>query len=294
MNTHFRSGYVTIFGLPNAGKSTLMNALLDVKLSITSPRPQTTRRRVLGILNKPEFQAVFLDTPGILRPKYQLQEKMMTILRASISDADLLLLISDITRKIHPLGIDLKDINKSGKPLILVLNKIDVVEKNTILPIIDIYRQWYPFKTIIPISAKDRDGLNLVETNIQANLPLNPPYYPTDIISDHPERFFVAEIIREHIFNEFQQEIPYSTEVQVDTFKEREKGKDFISATIYVERPSQKGILIGNKGAAIKRISMHAREQIEAFLERKIYLQIFVKVSENWRKDENKLKRLGY
>lgn len=294
MNSTFRSGYITIIGLPNSGKSTLMNGLLDIKLSIISPKPQTTRRRVLGILNKPDCQAIFLDTPGILKPRYGLQEKMMRNLYDAIGDADLLLMIVDAVNRQHPVEIDLERLNRDGKPVILLLNKIDLLDKKDLLPLIDIYQNWYPFEAIIPISALERDGLDQVEQEILKFLPLHPPYYPQDILSEHPERFFVAEIIREHIFMKFQQEIPYATEVEIDQFREQSGRKDYISATIFVERRSQRGILIGNKGAAIKEISSSARKDIEEFLDRPVYLDLHVKVNENWRKDEQKLKRLGY
>ncbi len=294
MSKQFRSGYVTLFGLPNSGKSTLMNALLDVKLSIISPKPQTTRRRVLGILNKPLFQAIFLDTPGIVDPKYMLQKKMMTSMRAAIDDADILALIVDISRKTHPVDIDLLSLNKEKKPVLLLLNKIDLIEKKELLPIMDRYQSFYPFRAIIPISSKKKDGLDLVESAIYEQLPEHPPFYPDDILSEHPERFFVAEIIREHIFNYFQEEIPYSTEVQIEEFRERHKGKDFIAASIFVERRSQKGIIIGRGGSAIKTVSSAARQDIEEFLGRKVFLELLVKVNQNWRKDDGKLKQLGY
>jgi len=289
-----KSGYVALIGLPNSGKSTIMNAMLDIKLSIISPKPQTTRRRVLGILNKPELQAIFLDTPGILEPKYNLQKKMMKSLEASVEDADLLILISDVSKKQHPAEVDLITLNQQKKPVILLLNKIDLVEKQELLPLIEIYSAWYKFVSIIPISALKTDGLDTVEKAIADSLPEHPPYYPEDILSEHPERFFVAELIREQIFNRFQQEIPYSTEVQIEEFKERSSAKDFISATIFVERRSQKGIIIGKNGSAIKQISSAARADIESFLGRNVFLQLNVKVNENWRKDDIKLKRLGY
>jgi GTP-binding protein Era len=289
-----KAGYVTLIGLPNSGKSTFMNTILDIKLSIISAKPQTTRRRILGILNKPSLQAIFLDTPGIIEPKYNLQKKMMHSMQTSIEDADLLILIVDACQKMHPVKIDLPTLNNKNIPCILLLNKIDLIDKKRLLPLIDSYSKWYDFISIIPISALKTDGLKEVEKAIFEALPDHPPYYPDDILSEHPQRFFVAELIREQIFHRFQQEIPYSTEVQIEEFKERAGGKDFISATIFVERKSQKGIIIGQKGAAIKQISSSARNDIEAFLGRDVFLQLNVKVNENWRKDDKKLKRLGY
>jgi len=291
---NFKSGYVAIVGLPNAGKSTLLNALLNIKLSIISSKPQTTRRKILGILNKPEYQVVFIDTPGILKPKYKLHTRMMEQVHAAMEDADLLVLIVDVTNSKHPIEIDLPAMNPKNKPVLLLLNKVDLINKQELLPLIDLYKDFYPFQEIIPISALNRDGVDKVEEEIVQRLPNHPPFYPPDILSDQPERFFVAEIIREKIFERFFQEVPYSTEVVVEEFKERPSGKDYIYAIIYVERPTQKGIIIGKKGEALKRIGEAARKEIEEFLGRKVFLELRVKVNENWRYDERKLKRLGY
>lgn len=291
---NFKSGYVAIIGLPNAGKSTLLNALLNIKLSIISSKPQTTRRKILGILNKPEYQVVFIDTPGILKPKYKLHTRMMEQVHAAMEDADLLVLIVDVTNSKHPIEIDLPAMNPKNKPVLLLLNKVDLINKQELLPLIDLYKDFYPFQEIIPISALNRDGVDKVEEEIVQRLPNHPPFYPPDILSDQPERFFVAEIIREKIFERFFQEVPYSTEVVVEEFKERPSGKDYIYAIIYVERPTQKGIIIGKKGEALKRIGEAARKEIEEFLGRKVFLELRVKVNENWRYDERKLKRLGY
>lgn len=291
---NFKAGYVAIIGLPNAGKSTLLNTLLNVKLSIISDKPQTTRRRIPGILNKENFQAVFLDTPGILKPKYKLHARMMEQVHSALDDADLLLLIVDAKGRRHPVDIDLNLLNPARKPVILLLNKVDLINKQDLLPLIDLYKDFYAFEEIIPISALTGDGVDKVEAAIEARLPFHPPFYPPDILSDQPERFFVAEIIREKIFEKFYQEIPYSTEVVVEEFKERPGQKDYIYAIIYVERNSQKGIIIGKKGEALKRIGETARKEIEAFLGRPVFLELRVKVNEKWRYDERKLKRLGY
>ncbi len=290
----FRAGYTALIGRPNAGKSTLMNSLLDIKLSIISPRPQTTRRQVFGILNSEMAQIVFIDTPGLLKPKYQLQKKMMEYVDAALNDADLLLLLIDVTAKYHPQDIDLKKINPKQLPVILLLNKVDLLPKQDLLPLIDTYRTFYPFAEIIPISALKEDGLQSLKDSLVERMPFAPPYYPPDVLTDQPERFFVAELIRERIFRSFYQEVPYSTEVLIEEFKERKKGKDFIAATVIVEKRSQKGILIGKNGETLKKIGSDARREIEKFLGREVYLELRVKVQEDWRKNDLKLKRLGF
>ncbi len=290
----FRAGYVAIIGRPNAGKSTLLNSLLNTKLSAISPRPQTTRRRVLGILNEEQMQIIFLDTPGLLKPRYQLQEKMMLHVRMALQDADILLFIVDVTEKQHPIELNINKEAFENKPMILALNKIDLIHKGDVLPLIDTYKNFLPFQAIIPISALQHDGLEELKKELYRYLPVSPPYYSQDMLSDQPERFFVAEIIRERIFHLFHEEIPYSTEVVVEEFKERPSGKDYIYAVIYVERASQKGIIIGKKGEALKKIGAQARKEIETFLGREVYLELHVKVNENWRKNDKKLKQLGY
>jgi GTP-binding protein Era len=292
----YKSGYVTIIGYPNAGKSTLMNALLDIKLSITSPKPQTTRKRVVGILNKENFQSIFLDTPGLLKPRYELQEKMMNYVDAALQDADVLLIIVDASAKRPPLTFEMDKIKKKEMPIILILNKIDLVEKQVLLQLIDRYQKIAPFKAIIPVSALNNDGTDILQEEMVKYLPLGRPFYPPDAITDHPEKFFAAEIIREKIFLQFEQEIPYSTEVTVEIFKEDENNKNvmYIYAVINVERKTQKGILIGKQGAAIKKLGQKARKDIEALIGKKIYLDLNVKIAEGWRKSSLKLKRLGY
>jgi len=290
----FRAGYAALIGMPNAGKSTLMNSILDIKLSIISPKPQTTRRRVLGILNREKAQVVFIDTPGILKPRYELQKKMMEHVDRALADADVILLIIDAAEKKHPLNINLKDLNRQSKPVLLLLNKIDLMPKQDLLGLIEVYSKFYPFKSVIPLSALKNDGIASMEKELFKFLPYSPPYYPPDILTDQPERFFVSEIIRERIFNLFYQEIPYSTEVVIEEFKERQKGKDFISAVIMVERKSQKGILIGKGGEILKKIGQEARKNIKELLGKDVYLELRVKVNEDWRKKDFKLKRLGY
>jgi len=297
MNT--KTGYVTILGLPNAGKSTLLNALLGQKLSITTKKPQTTRKRLLGILSDENYQIIFLDTPGILKPAYLLQEKMMDSVVQSIKDADVLILILDVA--LDPGGEKtLKDafiydlLSKSKKPKILLLNKIDLSSQEQVNELIEKVGKTNYFKRIIPISSKLAYNVHTVISEIIESLPEGPKYYPDENISDENERFFVSEIIREKIFEHYKDEIPYSCEVVIVDFKEREGRKDFIQAEIIVERDSQKGILIGKQGTALKRIGEESRTSIEEFLQRPVYLDLHVKVRSKWRTDENMLKSFGY
>jgi GTP-binding protein Era len=294
---NYKSGYIAIIGQPNAGKSTLMNTLLDVKLSITSPRPQTTRRRVMGIFNEKNLQIVFLDTPGILKPKYSLQKEMMNYVNMAIVDADLLVYILDGTTNQDKVFEDtekLANINPAGKPVIAAINKIDLISKSLLLPMIEKLNLVYPFESIIPISAKNNDGLKELIESFCEYIPLHPPFYDPEMLTDQPERFFVAELIREQVFFQYQKEIPYSIEVLIIEFKERQKGKDYIAAELYVERESQKAIVIGKKGEALKNLSHRARKEIEKFLDKEIFLEVFVRVKKNWRQDEHLLKQFGY
>jgi GTP-binding protein Era len=294
-----KSGYVTILGLPNAGKSTLMNALLGQKLSITTSKPQTTRKRILGILSEENYQVIFLDTPGILKPGYLLQEKMMKAVENSLKDADVIILIADVIE--DPTGDKLlknefvsKSISKKKKPLLLLLNKIDLTSQDAVKNLITKFELMKRFDKVIPISASLNFNLHQVLTEIINYLPENPRYYPDDIISEENERFFVSEIIREKVFEEYKEEIPYSTEVIIVDFKERQEKKDFIQAEIIVEKESQKGIIIGKNGAAIKKLGEVSRKAIEEFLQRQVFLELRVKVKSKWRSDEKILKQLGY
>ncbi len=290
---NFKAGYVTIIGAPNAGKSTLLNTIMGQKLSIVTPKAQTTRKNILSILNLPGKQIVFQDTPGIIKPSYKLQEIMMEYLSAAVEDADIVVYLVDATAIKPEKNISYTP-EKLNKPVILVLNKIDLLDKKELLPIMQMFSRLYNWDAVIPVSALKKDGTDILLTTLTELLPINPPYYPEEYITDLPEKFFVAEIIREKIFHYLSDELPYSTHVEVEQFKERERGKYFIQATIYVERKSQKIIVIGKQGSMIKRIGYAARVDIEKFLDQKIYLELFVKIFADWRKKDGKLKTLGY
>lgn len=293
-----RSGYVAIIGLPNAGKSTLMNAMLGQKISITTAKPQTTRKQIIGILSEEMYQIIFLDTPGILKPDYLLQQKMMGFVFASIDDADVLLFIVDITETTSVFekipAEFLSKLNSLNKPKILVINKIDLAQEPKIQSEIRKYQDLKFFDIIIPASAKVNFNTEKIVNAILQFIPEHPKYYPDDIISSANERFFVEEIIREKILELYHDEVPYSCETKVIEFKERQNGKNFISVEIYVERDSQKAILIGKGGKALKLLGENSRKDIESFLDRSVYLDLHVKVKSAWRKDENALKRFGY
>jgi len=294
-----KSGYVTIIGRPNAGKSTLMNALLGEKLSIVTSKPQTTRKRVLGILSDDDFQIIFLDTPGLLNPNYLMQERMIGYINQSIKDADILVFLVDMGSD-KELTQSLKNENYLSiarslkKTKLLVLNKIDLSNQIEVDKVYNEAEKLNLFEKIIPLSAVNlKNPLELISM-LKSYLPEHPKYYPDDQISDESERFFVSEIIREKIFEYYHDEIPFSVEVIVDDFKEREGRKDFISAFIIVERESQKPIIIGNKGNSIKMIGSKSREEIERFLGRPVYLELHVKVKPKWRSDEKFLRNFGY
>ncbi len=294
-----KSGYVAILGLPNTGKSTLLNALLGQKIAITNKKPQTTRKKILGILSDKNYQIIFLDTPGILSPSYLLQEKMMREVALSVHDADIILLLIDVKK--DPLGYEtfnqkfLADIlDKGRRKIVLLLNKIDLIKQNEAVRLLEHFESMNKFNAVIPISATLIFNLdNLIET-VVGELPEGPSYYPKDIIADENERFFVSEIIREKILELYREEIPYSVEVLISEFKEREESKDFISAEIVVERDTQKAIIIGRGGTAIKKLGEIARKAVEDFLQREVFLELRVKVRKNWRSDENLLKQFGY
>jgi GTP-binding protein Era len=294
-----KAGYVTILGKPNAGKSSLMNALLGQKISITTPKPQTTRKRILGILSDENYQIVFLDTPGILKPAYLLQEKMIDEIDLSVHDADIIILIIDIetdpqgeTTMKDELVAKLMELNK--KPKIVILNKADLSTHEHMKNVIKKFDESKNFAGIIPVSASIGYNISSVLAAIIENLPEGPKFYPDDIVSDESERFFVSEIIREKLFDLYMEEVPYSCEVLVVDFKEREDKKDFIQAEIVVEKESQKGIIIGKQGIAIKKLGQISRKSIEEFLQHDVYLDLRVKVRNKWRSDEKMLKSFGY
>ncbi len=286
-----KTGYVSIIGKPNVGKSTLLNRLLDTKIAIVGSKPQVTRDRILGILTEDNCQCCFLDTPGIIKPVYELHRLMVAKIKRAIEDADVIIWMIDPWSGAEDFPKDLMAAKRG--PVICVINKIDLVEKSKLLAIIETLKK-INLKEIIPVSALTGEGVDRLKKIIFEYLPEGPFLYPVEDISDRPERFFVAELIREKIFDHFQKEIPYATCVAIDDFREREKGKDYIRATIYVERPSQKIILVGKHGEALKNIGAEARKEIEKFLGRPVFLDLWVKVKENWRKDSKFLKEIGY
>jgi GTPase len=286
-----RSGYAALIGRPNVGKSTLMNALVGRKLSIVTSKPQTTRHRVLGILSDDDHQVIFLDTPGIIQPRYRLQESMMHTVDDAIAEADVLLFMADVTRD-EPDSMTLERIGE--RPALLLLNKMDLIDRHDALPRVARYQELRGFEEVIPISATKGFNLDVLIQEIRKRLPPGPPFYPKEMVSEHPERFFVAEIIREKIFQQFRDEVPYATQVNIVAYEEREGEKDFIDAEIVVERPTQKGILIGKGGQALKKVGTEARRDIEAFVERSVFLQLHVKVREDWRNRDTFLRSYGY
>ncbi|HEX7356684.1 MAG TPA: GTPase Era [Ignavibacteriaceae bacterium] len=294
-----KAGYAAIIGLPNVGKSTLMNALLEQKISITTSKPQTTRKRILGILSEEDYQIIFLDTPGILKPVYLLQEKMMEEIDLSVKDADVFVIIYDVSSEQSFKGSEeneyiQKIISDQTKPKILVLNKIDTVTQAETVALLERFEKTNKFKSVIPISSNLKFNLKRLLDEILDCIPEGPKFYPDDIVSEETERFFVAEIIREKIFELYEDEVPYSCEVLIAEFKERENAKDFISAEIVVERETQKPIIIGKSGRAIKELGEKSREGIEEFLGKEVYLELRVKVREKWRSNLNMLKSFGY
>jgi GTP-binding protein Era len=280
-----KSGFVAIIGRPNVGKSTLTNALMNFKISAVSPKPQTTRQRIVGIANGPDYQMLFLDTPGVLTPRYELQRLMAKEIEAALADADVVVLVvepefgTDTDSLIQGLQARVPETKT-----VVAVNKIDTVPKPELLPVIRAFSE-KGYAVIIPVSALKRDGIDDLRAAILAKLPEGMPYYPQDQLTTQPERFFVAELIREALFACYGEEIPYSTIVEIDEFKEREGRKDLVRAVIYVERDSQKAILIGSKGKALRQLGSRARERIEAFLERPVYLELWVKVKAGWRQD---------
>lgn len=294
-----KAGYVTIIGKPNTGKSTMMNALIGSKLSIVSPKPQTTRKSVIGILTGDDYQIVFKDTPGVLSPRYELHKNMMQYVESAIAETDMIVVMIDLTDinfERPSFGKALSEfLQKIDKPAYLLLNKVDLIpDKKTILPIMYHFKSLDIFKEIIPISALNGDNLKELTEVLKQELPEGDFFYDPEQIGTQPQRFFAAEIIRENIFLAFEEEIPYSAEVQIAEFKEREEGKWFIAADIIVEKDTQKAIIIGKGGAKIKEIGEKSRIEIENHLDMEIYLKLFVKVRANWRKNKSMLGYYGY
>jgi GTP-binding protein Era len=291
----FRSGFVAIIGRPNVGKSTLLNRILGEKIVITSDKPQTTRNRIKGIHNFPGGQMIFIDTPGVHRASSPLNRYMVEQASSSIAEVDLVLYLAEAVSP-DPLREEpvLELLASAGKPVVLAINKIDMVPRESLLSMIDAFSALHPFKEIVPISAADGDGVERLIGCIAGYLPEGPLYFPEDILTDLPERFVVAEIIREKVFRLTHDEIPYSTAVEIDSFRERPDGLVAISATVNVERDSQKGIVIGKRGAMLKRIGSEARRDIEALLDARVYLELFVKVRRDWSENPRMLKEMGY
>lgn len=292
--TNHRAGFVNIVGNPNVGKSTLMNDLVGEKISIITSKAQTTRHRIMGIVNTPEYQIVFSDTPGVLKPKYKLQESMLEFSEGALTDADVLLYVTDVVEDPEKNKDFLDRVAKEKVPVLLVINKVDLLKNNDELDqIIDKWRTRLPNAEIFPVSAIEHFNIFNLKNRIIELLPPSPPFFGKDALTDKPMRFFVTEIIREKLLLNYDKEIPYSTEVLVEKFEEKEKSIH-IMAVIYVERDSQKGILIGKGGEKIKKVGIQARQDIETFFDKKVYLELFVKVEKDWRNKENKLRQFGY
>ena len=288
-----KSGFVNIIGNPNVGKSTLMNAMVGERLSIITPKAQTTRHRIFGILNEPEYQIVFSDTPGVIQPAYKMQEHMMKFVSEAFDDADVFLyLVEPGDRALKDAGF-FKKLSTTELPVLLIINKIDTTDQEKLEEEVAYWKESLPTAEIIPISALEKANIDYLLQRLVALIPLSPPYFDKEALTDKTERFFVSELVREQILLNYKKEIPYSVEVDVEEFKEEE---DIIRirAIIYVARDSQKGILIGHKGSMLKRVGIGARKQLEAFFSKQVHLETFVKVKKNWRDNDLQLKRFGY
>lgn len=295
METEHKAGFVNIVGNPNVGKSTLMNALVGERMSIITSKAQTTRHRIMGIVNAPAYQIVFSDTPGVLKPKYKLQESMLEFSEGALTDADILLYVTDVVEDPTKNADFLEKVAKEKVPVLLVINKIDLIKggSDELDSIVDRWKGLLPNAEVFPTSAAEGFNVDNLMKRIVELLPPSPPYFGKDALTDKPARFFVTEIIREKILLNYDKEVPYSTEVIVEKFEEKESSIH-IMAVVYVERESQKGILIGKGGAMLKKVGIQARKDIETFFGKRVYLEIFVKVEPNWRNRENKLKSFGY
>lgn len=288
-----KSGFVNIIGSPNVGKSTLMNELVGERLSIITSKAQTTRHRIMGIVNEKDYQICFSDTPGVLVPSYKLHEGMMQFVNTALQDADLFLLVTDFfEEEINDPEI-LERLKKASAPILVLINKLDLVDQAKMEEKVEMWSKKLPDADILPISAMHNANVDMVMKWILAKLPEGPAFYDKDALTDKPEKFFASEIIREKILQRFKKEIPYSVEVEIEEFKESDKIHR-IRAIIYVARESQKGIIIGHQGQALKSVGIDARKDLEKFFQKQVYLDLYVKVNKDWKQDENKLKRFGY
>lgn len=288
-----KAGFVNIVGNPNVGKSTLMNQLVGERISIATFKAQTTRHRIMGIVNRDDMQIVFSDTPGVLKPNYKLQESMLAFSESALTDADILLYVTDVVENPEKNIYFLEKVGRMDVPVLLLINKIDESDQKTLGDIVEKWHGLLPKAEILPISAKNKFGIDMLLKRIYDLLPECPPYFDKDQLTDKPARFFVSEIIREKILLYYDKEIPYSVEVRVDRFKEEQK-LIRINAVIYVERESQKGIIIGHQGFALKKVSTESRKALEKFFGKPIFLEIFVKVDKDWRSSEKELNSFGY
>jgi GTP-binding protein Era len=292
----FKSGFVAIAGAPNVGKSTLLNRILGEKISITSSKPQTTRNRILGILHRPKAQLVFIDTPGIHNARSPLNIRIVDTALSVLGDADLILMVADASEPdLESETVLVKKLHNQNRPVVLVLNKIDLIKKSNLSEIIEKVSGRYLFEKVVPVSAKHGSGIDVLVQSMEALLPQGPPFFPPESLTDLPERFIAAEMIREKVFRLTGQEIPYATAVTVDLFQvDDETSLVKIDASIHVERDSQKGIIIGKNGAKLKQIGAAARKEIEKMVGAKVFLKLFVRVQKNWSKDAKALRRFGY
>ncbi len=288
-----KAGFVNIVGNPNVGKSTLMNQLVGERISIATFKAQTTRHRIMGIVNTPEMQIVFSDTPGVLKPNYKLQESMLAFSESALQDADVLLYVTDVVENPEKNRDFLDKVSKMTVPVLLLINKIDQSDQKGLGDIVEKWHGLLPNAEILPISAKNKFGTDLLLKRIKELLPESPPFFDKDQLTDKPARFFVSEILREKILLYYDKEIPYSVEVSIESFKEDER-HIHINAVIYVERESQKGIIIGHQGVALKKVSTEARKSLEKFFGKSIFLEVFVKVDKDWRSSEKELNNFGY
>ena len=288
-----KAGFVNIVGNPNVGKSTLMNQLVGEKLSIATFKAQTTRHRIMGIVNTEDTQIVFSDTPGVLKPNYKMQEMMLLFSESALADADILLYVTDVVEDPEKNMDFLEKVSKMSIPVILLINKIDESDQKTLGKLVTKWHGLLPNAEILPISAKNKFGVDILLKRVHELLPESPAFFDKDLLTDKPAKFFVSEIIREKILRYYDKEIPYSVEVVVERFKEDDR-QIHISAIIYVERSSQKGIIIGHQGMALKKVSTEARKSLERFFDKKIFLETFVKVDKDWRNSQKELKHFGY